>query len=152
MSIEITNESLEDVDTARVLKLASFVRGELKLHELVELGVTFIDEGPMADLHIKWMDEPGPTDVLSFPMDELRPGSDMSNPSEGILGDIVVCPQVAIKQAIVANHETMNEILMLVTHGMLHLVGFDHAKPEEEAEMFSLQRKLLADFYEGENK
>ena len=152
MSIEITNESLEDVDTARVLKLASFVRGELKLHELVELGVTFIDEGPMADLHIKWMDEPGPTDVLSFPMDELRPGSDMSNPSEGILGDIVVCPQVAIKQAIVANHETMNEILMLVTHGMLHLVGFDHAKPEEEAEIFSLQRKLLADFYEGENK
>ena len=152
MSIKITNESLEDVDTARVLKLASFVRGELKLHELVELGVTFIDEGPMADLHIKWMDEPGPTDVLSFPMDELRPGSDMSNPSEGILGDIVVCPQVAIKQAIVANHETMNEILMLVTHGMLHLVGFDHAKPEEEAEMFSLQRKLLADFYEGENK
>ena len=152
MSIEITNESLEDVDTARVLKLAGFVRGELKLHELVELGVTFIDEGPMADLHIKWMDEPGPTDVLSFPMDELRPGSDMSNPSEGILGDIVVCPQVAIKQAIVANHETMNEILMLVTHGMLHLVGFDHAKPEEEAEMFSLQRKLLADFYEGENK
>ncbi|MDA9099521.1 rRNA maturation RNase YbeY [Aquiluna sp.] len=152
MSIEITNESLEDVDTARVLKLASFVRAELKLHELVELGVTFIDEGPMADLHIKWMDEPGPTDVLSFPMDELRPGSDMSNPSEGILGDIVVCPQVAIKQAIVANHETMNEILMLVTHGMLHLVGFDHAKPEEEAEMFSLQRKLLADFYEGENK
>ena len=152
MSIEITNESLEDVDTARVLKLASFVRGELKLHELVELGVTFIDEGPMADLHIKLMDEPGPTDVLSFPMDELRPGSDMSNPSEGILGDIVVCPQVAIKQAIVANHETMNEILMLVTHGMLHLVGFDHAKPEEEAEMFSLQRKLLADFYEGEKK
>ena len=152
MSIEITNESLEDVDTARVLKLAGFVRGELKLHELVELGITFIDEGPMADLHIKWMDEPGPTDVLSFPMDELRPGSDMSNPSEGILGDIVVCPQVAIKQAIVANHETMNEILMLVTHGMLHLVGFDHAKPEEEAEMFSLQRKLLADFYEGENK
>ncbi|MDA7761412.1 rRNA maturation RNase YbeY [Aquiluna sp.] len=152
MSIEITNESLEDVDTARVLKLASFVRAELKLHELVELGVTFIDEGPMADLHIKWMDEPGPTDVLSFPMDELRPGSDMSNPSEGILGDIVVCPQVAIKQAIVANHETMNEILMLVTHGMLHLVGFDHAKPQEEAEMFSLQRKLLADFYEGENK
>lgn len=152
MSIEITNESLEDVDTARVLKLASFVRGELKLHELVELGVTFIDEGPMADLHIKWMDEPGPTDVLSFPMDELRPGSDMSNPSEGILGDIVVCPQVAIKQAIAANHETMNEILMLVTHGMLHLVGFDHAKPEEETEMFSLQRKLLADFYEGEKK
>ena len=124
----------------------------LPQQELVELGVTFIDEGPMADLHIKWMDEPGPTDVLSFPMDELRPGSDMSNPSEGILGDIVVCPQVAIKQAIVANHETMNEILMLVTHGMLHLVGFDHAKPEEEAEMFSLQRKLLADFYEGENK
>ncbi|MDG2496769.1 MAG: rRNA maturation RNase YbeY [Aquiluna sp.] len=150
MSIEITNESLEEVDNERVLSLSRFVRDELKLHELVELGITFVDEGPMTDLHIKWMDEPGPTDVLSFPMDELRPGSDAGNPSEGILGDIVICPQVAATQAVAAGHETINEILMLVTHGMLHLVGFDHAEPDEEIEMFSLQKKLLADFYESE--
>jgi len=66
------------------------------------------------------------------------------------LGDIVVCPQVAIKQAKTAGHETINEILLLVTHGMLHLVGFDHAEKDEEKEMFDLQKSLLADFYKSE--
>ena len=150
MSVEIANESEITVDTERVLELAYFVRGALKLHELVDLGITFVDEGPMTDLHIKWMDEPGPTDVLSFPMDELRPGTDRVSSPEGILGDIAVCPQVAIKQAETAGHETINEILLLVTHGMLHLVGFDHAETDEEKEMFDLQKSLLADFYKSE--
>jgi probable rRNA maturation factor len=71
---------------------------------------------------------------------------------EGILGDIVVCPQVAAEQAIKAGHSTMEEILLLVTHGMLHLVGFDHAEPEEEKEMFGLQKQFLTSFYESETK
>jgi probable rRNA maturation factor len=150
MSIEISNESEIAVDTDRVLKLATFVRGELKLHQAVDLGIIFVDEDPMTELHVKWMDEPGPTDVLSFPMDELRPGSDLLPSPEGVLGDIVVCPQVAARQAETAGHPTINEILLLVTHGMLHLVGFDHAEPEEEAEMFGLQRTLLEKFYESE--
>jgi probable rRNA maturation factor len=150
VSVEIANESEITVDTERVLELAYFVRGALKLHELVDLGITFVDEGPMTDLHMKWMDEPGPTDVLSFPMDELRPGTDRNASPEGVLGDIVVCPQVATTQAKSAGHETINEILLLVTHGMLHLVGFDHAEPDEEKEMFDLQKSLLADFYELE--
>ena len=150
MSVEIANESEITVDTERVLELAYFVRGALKLHELVDLGITFVDEGPMTDLHIKWMDEQGPTDVLSFPMDELRPGTDRNSSPEGILGDIVVCPQVAIKKAVTAGHETINEILLLVTHGMLHLVSFDHAETDEEKEMFDLQKSLLADFYKSE--
>ena len=152
MSIEISNESELAVDQERVLALAGFVRDALKLHALVELGITFVDEAPMTELHIRWMDEPGPTDVLSFPMDELRPGSDLRSPTEGILGDIVVCPQVAKAQAITAGHETINEILLLVTHGMLHLVGFDHAEKDEEKEMFDLQKRLLLEFYESETK
>ena len=150
MSIEISNESELAVDTERVQALAIFVRDGLKLHPMVDVGIIFVDEGPMSDLHVRWMDEPGPTDVLSFPMDELRPGSEEMISPEGVLGDIVVCPQVAQKQAQVAGHETINEILMLVTHGMLHLVGFDHAEPEEEKEMFSLQAELLKSFYEAE--
>lgn len=150
MSVEISNESELSVDTERVQSLAVFVRDALKLHPMVDVGIIFVDEGPMTDLHIRWMDEPGPTDVLSFPMDELRPGSEEMISPEGVLGDIVVCPQVAKKQAEVAGHETINEILMLVTHGMLHLVGFDHAEPEEEKEMFSLQADLLKSFYESE--
>ncbi|MEN9872616.1 MAG: rRNA maturation RNase YbeY [Actinomycetota bacterium] len=150
MSIEISNETAIEVDTNRVLALAGFVRDELKLHPGVDLGIIFVDEEPMTELHIKWMDEPGPTDVLSFPMDELRPGSDLVPSPEGVLGDIVVCPQVAAKQAEVAGHPMMNEVLLLVTHGMLHLVGFDHAEPDEEREMFGLQKELLEKFYGSE--
>ena len=151
MSIEISNESEFDVDTDRVQALAIHVRDQLKLHPSVDVGIIFVEEGPMTDLHVRWMDEPGPTDVLSFPMDELRPGSEELLSPEGVLGDIVVCPSVAKAQAIVAGHETINEILMLVTHGMLHLVGFDHAEPAEEKEMFSLQADLLKKFYEAES-
>ena len=152
MSIEISNESEIEIDTHRVLKLADFVRSELKLHPMVDVGIIFVDEAPMTELHIKWMDEPGPTDVLSFPMDELRPGSDEVTSPEGVLGDIVVCPQVAIDQAKTAGHEPISEMLLLITHGMLHLVGFDHAEPEEEAEMFGLQKQLLHRFYELESE
>ena len=152
MSIELSNESEAELDLDRVQSLAIHVRDELKLHPQVDIGVIFVDEAAMTELHIKWMDEPGPTDVLSFPMDELRPGSDLLPSPEGILGDIVVCPQVAAEQAVKAGHSTMEEILLLVTHGMLHLVGFDHAEPEEEKEMFGLQKQFLASFYEAEVK
>jgi probable rRNA maturation factor len=149
VSIEVSNESSESVDIERVVRLAEFVRDQLKLHPAVDLGVVFVDEAPMTDLHIKWLDEPGPTDVLSFPMDELRPGFE-EEPREGVLGDVVICPQVAVAQAVTAGHTASEEILLLLTHGMLHLVGFDHAEPEEEAEMFALQRKLLEGFYSSE--
>jgi probable rRNA maturation factor len=152
VSIELSNESEIELDLDRVQSLAIHVRDELKLHPQVDIGVIFVDEAAMTELHIKWMDEPGPTDVLSFPMDELRPGSDLLPSPEGILGDIVVCPQVAAEQALKAGHSTIEEILLLVTHGMLHLVGFDHAEPEEEKEMFGLQKQFLASFYEAEAK
>jgi probable rRNA maturation factor len=152
VSIELSNESEIELDLDRVQALAIHVRDELKLHPQVDIGVIFVGEEAMTELHIKWMDEPGPTDVLSFPMDELRPGSDLLPSPEGILGDIVVCPQVAAEQAVKAGHSTIEEILLLVTHGMLHLVGFDHAEPEEEKEMFGLQKQFLASFYESESK
>ena len=151
MTIEITNESELEVDLTRVQSLAEHVREALRLHPLVDVGVIFVDEAPMTDLHVRWMDEPGPTDVLSFPMDELRPGSEEMLSAEGVLGDVVICPQVARRQAEVAGHEEINEILMLLTHGMLHLVGFDHAEAEEEKEMFALQKELLDSFYEVES-
>ena len=151
MTIEITNESELEVDLTRVQSLSEHVREALRLHPLVDVGVIFVDEAPMTDLHVRWMDEPGPTDVLSFPMDELRPGSEEMLSAEGVLGDVVICPQVARRQAEAAGHEEINEILMLLTHGILHLVGFDHAEPEEEKEMFALQRELLDSFYEVES-
>ena len=95
------------------------------------------------------MDEPGPTDVLSFPMDELRPGLEGEDAAEGILGDIVLCPIVAEQQAEAAGHSLTDELQMLTVHGMLHLLGFDHAEAEEEKEMFGLQGDILRTFQES---
>ncbi len=150
MSIEINNESTESVDEVRVLALATFALDYMHLHPDTDLAIVFVDEPAMEVLHIQWMDEPGPTDVLSFPMDELRPGSEGQLTPAGLLGDIVVCPQVAATQAETAGHETINEILLLTTHGVLHLLGFDHAEPEEEKEMFGLQSEILEAFYSSE--
>lgn len=146
MSIEITNETDAEVDERRLQKLATYVLDQLHVHPDAELAIILVEFGPMEELHVQWMDEPGPTDVLSFPMDELRPGA-VDRPSDpGLLGDIVICPAVAEAQAEKAGHSTMEEILLLATHGILHLLGFDHAQPEEERVMFGLQRDLLVGF------
>lgn len=150
MTIEISNESTIEVDEARVLRLATYALDELHIHPKSDLAIQFVDESAMEVLHIQWMDEPGPTDVLSFPMDELRPGTEGEITDPGLLGDIVVCPQVAIVQAAAAGHEPINEILLLTTHGILHLLGFDHAEPDEEKEMFGLQKQILDGFYSQE--
>ncbi len=153
MSIEINNESeILDIDEAAVQRLATFVLDQLHVHREAELAIVFVDEGAMEQLHVQWMDEPGPTDVLSFPMDELRPGTEEEPTPAGLLGDVVVCPQVAAAQAETAGHSTMEEILLLVAHGMLHLLGFDHLEPEEEREMFGLQRDLLVGFALAERR
>ncbi|MGO1542969.1 MAG: rRNA maturation RNase YbeY [Gulosibacter sp.] len=152
MSIEINNESNMAVDETQILRLATHVLDQMFIHPDADLSVVFVDVGPMEELHVQWMDEPGPTDVLSFPMDELRPGSIERQTPPGLLGDIVLCPQVAQSQAEAAGHSTVDEVLLLVTHGILHLLGFDHADPEEHKEMFGLQRDLLLSFAVAERK
>jgi probable rRNA maturation factor len=117
-----------------------------------DLAILMVDEPAMEQLHIEWMDEPGPTDVLSFPMDELRPGTADKPTPPGLLGDIVVCPQVAEQQAETAGHSLMDEICLLTTHGMLHVLGYDHALPDEERRMFGLQRELLVAFAAEERR
>jgi probable rRNA maturation factor len=149
MSIEVNNESGHEVDEAEFAALARFVLDQMHVHPQTDLSILFVDTEVMTDLHIKWMDEPGPTDVLSFPMDELRPGRADEPTPAGLLGDVVLCPEVAVEQARTAGHSTVEELLLLTTHGILHLLGYDHAEPEEEKEMFGLQRQLLLTFLAG---
>ena len=157
MSIDIANESGVDVGEAGLAALARHVLDQMRIHPLAELSVLLVDENAMADLHQRWMGEPGPTDVLAFPMDELRPphlgggygkagGHDL-DPEPGLLGDVVLCPQIAVRQAEVAGHRTEDEIELLCTHGILHLLGYDHANPSEHATMFGLQDRLLASWH-----
>ncbi|MFX4272772.1 rRNA maturation RNase YbeY [Propionibacteriaceae bacterium Y1685] len=144
MSIDINNESGLEADTSGLVSLARFVLDELRIHPQSELSILLVDEDTMSDYHVKWMDEPGPTDVLSFPMDELRPPSDADEPPEGLLGDVVLCPAVTARQAAEHGRTPDQEAEYLLVHGILHLLGFDHAEPAEKAEMFGLKDKLLA--------
>jgi probable rRNA maturation factor len=154
MSIEIRNESGVSVDEPALAALARHVLDEMRIHPLAELSVLLVDSPTIADLHQRWMGEEGPTDVLAFPMDELRPpppGSDRTDRAgstgdsgpETVLGDVVLCPEVATEQAREAQRPVTDEMEMLCTHGILHLLGFDHAEPREHATMFGLQDQLL---------
>ncbi len=146
MSIEVNNETEFEVDLQDVSALADSVLKAMYLHPETEVSVVFIDEDAMSALHVEWMDLEGPTDVMSFPMDELRPGTSSAPGDNGILGDIVICPTVAQAQAQASGHSTHDEILLLTTHGLLHLMGFDHMEPDEKEEMFTLQRRLLESY------
>jgi len=152
VSIELNNESGVPVDEAALQRLAIFALDYLHVHPDADLAILLVDEAAMEQLHVQWMDEPGPTDVLSFPMDELRPGSEDDMTPPGLLGDIVLCPQVAIGQAETAGHSTLDELLLLTAHGILHLLGFDHTEPDEEKEMFGIQRDILVGFSVAERR
>ena len=138
MTIEITNKSGELVPTEAVRTLLQNSLTELKLNPECEVNLVFVDITEMTELHIKWMDEGGPTDVLSFPMDIP------ADESEAVtLGDIVISPVVAAQQAGTAGHSADHEIFILAAHGLLHILGYDHANTEDEKIMFALQEDLV---------
>ena len=143
MTIEVIDESGHQVDVKGLAALSRFVMDRMRVHPLAELCIKAVDEPTIAQLNEKWMEKEGPTDVLAFPMDELRPGLVNEDPEEGVLGDLVLCPEVAARQAVTAGHSTEAEIQLLTVHGILHLLGYDHGEPEEHKVMFGLQAELL---------
>ncbi|WP_375503579.1 rRNA maturation RNase YbeY [uncultured Jatrophihabitans sp.] len=156
MSVEVNNESGADVDEVALTALGRFVLDALGIDPLADVSVLLVDIDTMAGLHQQWMDLPGPTDVMAFPMDgadgpaervdpSAPPGTD-ENPGETMLGDVVLCPDVAADQAKSAGHSTEAELHLLCTHGILHLLGYDHGDPEEEREMFELQAQLTREW------
>lgn len=145
MAVEIDNSSGISVDVAALQAQAEFLIAALSLHPECELSIAIVDVERMTQLHVEWMDEPGPTDVLSFPMDELHEG----DAEPGVLGDIVLCPAVVAEQAQTAGHSVQAEFELLLTHGMLHLLGHDHEDEEEHRVMFARQDQLLSAWREG---
>ncbi|MDQ3486096.1 MAG: rRNA maturation RNase YbeY [Actinomycetota bacterium] len=157
MSIELANESGVVVDEPALVQVARHVLDRLGVSPLAELSLLLVDVEAMERLHVRWMGESGPTDVLAFPMDELdlrgsrgvahghgRGGEDVEDLGPAVLGDVVLCPVVAERQAREAGHDTASELELLCTHGVLHLLGYDHGDEAEHAEMFGLQGELLA--------
>ena len=153
VGIEIRNESGTTIPEASIAGAARFAMDWLGVSPLAELSVLLVSSGVMTELHERWMDLPGPTDVMAFPMadaDEsgLLAGGKPDSPSGGpaLLGDIVLCPEVAREQAAPAGHSVLDELHLLTVHGVLHLLGYDHAEPAEEREMFALQNRILDEF------
>jgi probable rRNA maturation factor len=156
LSVEVNNESGVPVDEKALADVGRFVLDALRIDPLADVSVLLVDADTMAALHEQWMDLPGPTDVMAFPMDsadgpaERRdpsapPGTD-ANPGEPMLGDVVLCPAVAADQASSAGHSTEAELQLLCTHGILHLLGYDHGEPDDEREMFELQARLVSEW------
>lgn len=143
MTIEITNRSGQLVPSDKCLSLLTYAYGKLELHPDCDLNLTFIDDKEMEELHIKWMDLPGSTDVLSFPMDMPESGD-----GPVTLGDIVISPRFAEDQAAKAGHSINHEIFILATHGLLHILGYDHEDIEDESVMFALQETIVSEWEE----
>lgn len=141
--IELVDEADSNIDESRLVSTAIFALNHLRLHPETELSIALVTLSEMERLHIEHMDEPGPTDVLSFEMDELRIPKLDEQAEPGILGDVVLCPEFAAKQAAENNQDTATELDMLVVHGILHLLGHDHAEPDEHRVMFGLQAEIL---------
>lgn len=138
MAIDVTNRSGVLVPTREVESLLVYAMDYMELHPDCDLSISFVGDQEMEELHIKWMDEPGTTDVLSFPMDMPESKDDVVT-----LGDIVIDPLVAARQAQSAGHSTLHETSILVTHGLLHILGYDHADRDEEKIMFDLQETIV---------
>jgi len=147
--VTVLNESGVACDVDALTDLAAHLLASLRLHPECELGITLVDLDRMTTLHEDWMHEPGPTDVLSFPIDELRSTPADVTPEPGVLGDIVLCPEFAASQAASSGRSLDEELQFLTTHGTLHLIGHDHATSAEYDEMFALQDTLLASWREG---
>ena len=141
MTIEVTNTSGQLIPAEQITSLMTFALSVLDLNTSNDLNVSFVKDDYMSELHMKWMDEPGTTDVLSFPMDMPLSSQDIVT-----LGDIVISPVVAQSQAMAQGHSADHEIFILATHGLLHILGYDHAEKEEEKAMFALQEKIVHDW------
>ena len=145
MPILFENETEFECPESELLSLAAYALTFMKIDDRAELSILAVNEDEMERLHMEWMDEEGPTDVLSFPIDQLRPGQPLAE-GEGTLGDVVLCPAVAQRQAKVAAHSTIDELQILLVHGILHLMGFDHVEKTEEIEMFVLQTQIISEW------
>jgi len=141
MTVDIINRSGALVPETQMHTLINFGIEYMELNPECSISLTFVDVQEMEELHIKWMDEPGPTDVLSFPMDMPETKGEVVT-----LGDIVIAPAVAAQQADTAGHSINHEIFILATHGLLHILGYDHANPDEEKVMFALQEKIVKEW------
>ncbi|WP_052668393.1 rRNA maturation RNase YbeY [Nitriliruptor alkaliphilus] len=141
MAVYLADEQDLDIDAEDLLDLARHVLAERRVPGDMELALLLVDRDTIAALNAEHLGKDGPTDVLAFPIDE--PGESPPD-TPAILGDVVLCPAVAHEQAEGLGRTPHDELRLLTVHGILHLLGMDHAEPDEERAMFTLTDELLA--------
>lgn len=146
MAVFLSDEQGVDVDDEDLVALARYTMRDRRVPEDMELSLLLVDRETVAALNAEHMGETGPTDVLAFPIDE--PGESPPG-TPAILGDVVLCPDVAAAQAAERGRPTQDELQVLTVHGILHLLGMDHADAAAEAEMFGLTDRILAGYRGG---
>ena len=148
MSVEVANESGTPVDEEALSLLARFVLDRLRIHPQAELSVLLVDE-PAMERAAPAVDGRAGADRRPLVPDGRAAAAARRRrrrPVPGLLGDVVLCPTVAERQAVAAGHSADDELHLLTTHGILHLLGYDHADPAEEREMFGLQDEIVAEW------
>jgi probable rRNA maturation factor len=141
--VTIADEQSRPVDRARLQRLATHVLDTLDVPVELELSISCVDPARITELNEAHLDGTGATDVLAFPIDSP---DDVVAGVPGLLGDVVLCPAVAERQAPEHGRTVAGETDLLLVHGILHLLGHDHAEPAERAEMFALTDTLLVRF------
>jgi probable rRNA maturation factor len=162
LEVFVADEQTLPVSLPKMQRLAESVLGAEGMGGDAELGMRFVDETIMGELNKRFMGADGPTDVLAFPMEDdlaetgrspdngtTGPSSDRTDTSEPplLLGDVVVCPAVAARNASSRGVAYEDELALLVVHGVLHILGMDHAEPDEAVAMEAKQREYLARFH-----
>lgn len=142
IDVFVANEQTDlDVDEHRLVSLVRTAASEEDVDPRAEISVLLVERSAMASLKERWLGETGPTDVLAFPMDDQAHDN-----QPFVLGDIVVCPDVAREHA-GGEGDVMQEVDLLVVHGFLHLLGYDHVRPQDARSMRHRERKILGEFY-----
>jgi probable rRNA maturation factor len=158
-------QSAVAIDLTRWLDLARLVLREERAPSDAEVSLIFVDEESIGDLNERFLGGTGPTDVLSFPIDDPPPSG--RHPDQGgrgpgapsrssdpplVLGDVVLCPTVAARQAVEHGVGIDDELALLIVHGILHLLQYDHAEPADETRMKTREQALLARFRETDDR
>lgn len=144
MPVFLSDEQDVAVDAEDLVDLARHVLAARQVPESMQLALLLVDRATIAELNTAHLGGTGATDVLAFPIDAP---DEVPDGAPGVLGDVVVCPAVATEQA--DERGVAGEMRLLVVHGILHLLGMDHAEPAEEREMFSLTDRLLDSYRAG---
>ncbi|REK20654.1 MAG: rRNA maturation RNase YbeY [Actinobacteria bacterium] len=147
MSIFVADEQAETIDLPGLRSLAELVLSEEGYPSDAEVTLLLVSDAEMSSYNARFLDRDGPTDVLAFPVEDLRPGVVPDVDTNGpplLLGDIIIAPSYISRQAEEYGVSFEDEISLMVVHGLLHLLGYDHQSDDEAEEMENRERQILA--------